>query len=33
MDLSPTTWVVIILIATAIGGGLMLWSTTPRKKR
>ena len=33
MDLSPTMWVVIILVATALGVGIMWWSTTPRKKR
>ena len=32
MDLSPTVWVVIILGATAISGGLMMWSSKPKKK-
>lgn len=32
MDLDPTIWVVIILGATAIAGGLMLWSGKARKK-
>lgn len=34
VDLSPTMWVIIIILAaTVIGGALMLWSTGPRKKR
>ena len=32
MDLDPTAWVIIILVATLVGGGLMYWSTKPRKK-
>ncbi len=32
MDLDPTIWVVIILGATAIAGGFMLWSGKARKK-
>jgi hypothetical protein len=33
MDLDPTTWVIIILGATAISGALMLWSTGSGKKK
>jgi hypothetical protein len=33
MDLDPTMWVIIILGATAISGGLMLWSSNARKKK
>jgi hypothetical protein len=33
MDLDPVVWVIIILVATAVGGGLMLWSTGSRNKR
>lgn len=32
MDLSPTIWVAIILAATAVSGGLMMWSSKPKKK-
>ncbi len=32
MDLSPEMWVVVILLATAVGGAVMWWSSTPRKK-
>ena len=32
MDLDPVVWVAIILGATAIAGGLMWWSSKPRKK-
>jgi len=32
MDLDPTAWVIIILVATIAGGGLLFWSTKPRKK-
>jgi hypothetical protein len=32
MDIDPVMWVVIILVVTAIAGGLMLWSTKPKKK-
>lgn len=33
MDLDPVMWVVIILVVTAIAGGLMLWSTKPKRKQ
>jgi hypothetical protein len=33
MDMDPVMWVVIILVVTAIAGGLMLWSTKPKKKQ
>jgi hypothetical protein len=33
MDLDPTMWVIIILAATAISGGIMLWSSNSRKKK
>lgn len=33
MDLSPETWVGIILFATVIGGGIMFWGTSPGKKK
>jgi hypothetical protein len=32
MDMDPVMWVVIILAVTALAGGLMLWSSKPRKK-
>jgi hypothetical protein len=32
MDLDPIMWVVVILVATMLAGGVMLWSTKPRKK-
>jgi len=32
MDLDPVVWVIIILAATTIAGGLMFWSSKPRKK-
>ena len=32
MDISPEIWVAIIFGATAIAGGLMWWSSKPRKK-
>jgi hypothetical protein len=32
MDLDPVMWVVIILVVTVLAGGLMLWSTKPKKK-
>jgi hypothetical protein len=32
MDLDPAVWVVIILAATAVAGGLMFWSSKPRKR-
>ena len=32
MDIDPVMWVVIILAVTGIAGGLMLWSTKPKKK-
>ena len=33
MDLDPVIWVIIILIVTAISGGIMLWSTGKRNRR
>ncbi len=33
MDMDPVMWVVVILVATAVAGGLMLWSTKPKKKQ
>jgi hypothetical protein len=33
VDLSPEMWVVVILVVTGIGGALIWWSTSPRKKR
>jgi hypothetical protein len=34
VDFSPITWVVIILLATAVSGALMWWSTRgPSKKK
>ena len=33
MDLNPVAWVIIILVVTALGGGLLFWSTKPRKNR
>jgi len=33
MDLSPTLWGVIILVATVVSGGLMMWSSKPKKNR
>jgi len=32
MGLSPTAWVIIILVATGVSGGVMLWSSKPKKK-
>jgi hypothetical protein len=32
MDMDPVMWVVIILVVTAIAGGLMLWSSKPKKR-
>jgi|SwirhirootsSR2_FD_contig_81_1550902_length_1011_multi_3_in_0_out_0_3 hypothetical protein len=32
MDLDPVVWVIIILVVTALAGGLMFWSSKPRKK-
>jgi hypothetical protein len=32
MDLDPVVWVVIILAVTAVAGGLMFWSSKPRKR-
>ena len=33
MDLDPIWWVIIILGATAVSGGIMLWSTGRNKKK
>ncbi len=32
MDLDPVLWAIIILVVTVLAGGLMLWSTKPKKK-
>lgn len=32
MDLDPVVWVIIIFAATAVAGGIMLWSSKPKKK-
>jgi hypothetical protein len=32
MDLDPSAWAIIILVATAVGGGLLFWVTKPKKK-
>ncbi len=32
MDLDPVMWAVIILVVTVIAGGVLLWSTKPKKK-
>ena len=33
MDLDPSAWAIIILAATAVGGGLLFWSTKPKPKK
>ena len=32
MDLDPVMWAIIILVVTVLAGGVLLWSTKPKKK-
>jgi hypothetical protein len=33
MEMSPDTWMAILIVAGVVGGGIMFWGTSPRKKK